>query len=213
MHFEEALAYLGERRHPSDPNYRAACEVVADNLHRLPYRVFIHLPGGLDGNSDPAWDNIKAASEECCSCGNERVFEPRDMRHEFDPSVVEPIVLSVGDTLYIRPIGAPASAAYTKYELVQTTDGFFLSYMADPMSSSINFSSLFQTQGFYLASLVEPLERGGGQPAVIARDLKHIKRIPLVGISAVDPEAGTVTLILDAAVEAFDPDEEEPHTH
>jgi hypothetical protein len=213
MSFEDALAYLREQHYPSEPKYRAACEVVADNLSELPYRVFIHLPGGLSGNNDPEWDAVKAASEECCGCGNERVFEPRDMRHEFESSTTAPIVLSFGDTLYIRPVGAPASAAYLKFEVIDSNGRRFLSYLSDPMSTSIDFNMLFSTPGFYLDDLVEPLERQNGKPAVFARDLKHVQRVPIVAISSIDLEAGTVTLILDAAVEAFDPDQEEAHTH
>jgi len=212
MLFDEALAYLGEPHNPSEPAYREACETVAANLDQLTYRVFIHLPGGLSGNNDPAWNTVKAASEECCGCGNERVFEPRDMRHEFEPSGADPVVLSLGDKVYIRPIGAPQSAAYVKFEIIDA-DGLCLSCLQDPMSSVIDFSSLFSTQGFRLTDLVEPIKRQNGKPAVFVRDQKSVGTIPIVGITAVDLEAGTVTMILDAAVEAFDPDQEEAHTH
>lgn len=207
IRFDDALRIL--RWGPSSADYLAACNVIADNLDRLPYRVFIHLPGGLSGNNDPAWSKVKAASEECCACGNERVFEPRDIRHEFKPSTADPIVMSLGDKLYIRPLGAPASAAYTMFEVIDS-GGLALSYLPDPMSTSINFSDLFSMQGFRLADLVEPLKQQ--EHAVFVRDLKHIKQIPLVGISDVNLEAGTVTLVLDEAIEAFDP-EEETHTH
>jgi hypothetical protein len=208
--FDDALVYLSTQHNPSDPAYLAACEIIADNLDKLTYRLFINLPGGLSGNNDSAWDKVKAASQECCNCGNERVFEPHDMRHEFVPSTADPIVMALGDKLYIRPIGAPASATYVKFEIIET-DGPALSYLADPMSTAIDFSMLFSTSGYRLADLVEPLDRQKGKPAVFARDLKHVKNVPLVAFSSVDLEAGTITLILDDAVEAFDPDAETVH--
>lgn len=211
LQFEEALEYLREQHNPSEPDYRAACEAIADNLDQLPYRVFIHLPGGLTGNSDPAWDRVRSASEELCSCGNERVFEPHDMRHEFEPSSADPVIMTLGDTLYIRPVGAPASAAYMKFEIIDS-DGPALTYLSDPMSTSINFADLFSTRGHRLADLVEPL-RSQDTPPVLVCNLKHVKKVPLVAFSAVNPEAGTITLILDTGVEAFDPDSEKAHAH
>lgn len=213
MSFDGALERLRERPSPSDPAYREACEVVADNLDSLPYRVFIHLPGGLNGNSDPAWRKVKARSEECCSCGNERVFEPRTMRTTFEPAQADPIVLARGDTLYVRPAGAPASATYVMFEVVGTAGEFALRFITDPMSGAFNFNDLFSAQGFRLGQLSDALAGRNGEPAVFARDMKHVKGVPIVGIGAVDPEAGTVTIILDADVETFDPESEEVHAH
>lgn len=213
MSFEAALAYLREQG-PASPGYQEACEVIASNADRVPYRVFIHLPGGMSGNNDPAWDTVKAVSDECCNCGNERVFEPREMRHDFEPSAADPIVLSADKRLYIRPVGAPASAAYMMLEITSSDNGPFLICMADPMSTSFDLGMLFSTPGYYLSDVKGGLDRRQSKPLVMMRDLRHVKDIPVVGITAVDPEGtGTITIVLDAAVEAFDPDQEREHAH
>lgn len=177
-----------------------ACRVIADNLSALPYWVFIRLPGG----NEPAWASVKSASESCSP--NERVFEPLDMRHEFEPSSATPITMALGDKLYIRPLGAPASAAYAQFEVISDANGPVLACAADPTSMYSDVVSLFNTPGFPLAVLAESLKawQKQGEPFVFTRDLKRVKKVPLVAISAIDPEAGAVTLTLDAAVEAFD---------
>ena len=194
--FQDALAYLASRRDPSAPEYREACETVAGNLDQLPYRLFIHLPGGLTGNNDPVWDTVKAASESLCGCGNERVFEPRTMRQEFEQSSAEPIVLGMGDKLYVRPVGAPSSAAYVMFEVIDIGGAAAVSVLHDPMSTTFSLD-LFSTKGFTLAQLADALSRQSS-PAIFVRDLKHVKRVPIVAISAADQEAKTVTILLDA---------------
>lgn len=214
MRVAAALAYLSCHSDPSDPTYLAACKVVADNRAELQYRVFIHLPGGLDGNTDPAWSAVKEASEELCSCGNERVFEPFDMRHEFKASAADPIVMELGDELYVRPVGAPASVAYVRLEVADTPKGVGLIIWSDPMSASIDPVTLLAgPPGYRLSQIEEILSLQDDDPLVLMRDLEHVKKVPILAILATDPEANTVTVLLDAGVEQFDPHAQKVHTH
>lgn len=218
MTFEEALAYLTENPVPAneddwDTVYREACEALAANRDKLTYRVFIHLPGDLRGNSNPAWEAVKAASSELCDCGNERSFEPLDMRHEFQASDAEPVVMSAEDRIYIRAVGAPASSAYMMFELVVAEKGAFWTVMSDPMSTSMDFSLLFSgPKGFPLDTIAEALAKEG-KPVPLTRTIGKIENVPMVAISAVDLTAKTLTFILDAAVEVFDPETEKAHAH
>lgn len=213
MEFEEALRELKGKPKPTDASYHAACEVIADNLDKLQYRLFIHLPGGLNGDTDPAWEKVKAASVECCSCGNERFFEPHNLRDEFVPSTADPIVMAPGRKLYIRAVGAPASSAYFLLEVVQASAGVALTVLEDPLSPSFNFEAIFSTKGFPLEALIEPLQKLQGKPAVLLKGQMQ-GSIPILGIASVDKDKGTFTLILDEAVEAFDPDTEKAtHKH
>jgi hypothetical protein len=199
MQYQDALKYLRESHSPSESRYREACEVVADNLDKLSYRVFIHLPGNVSEDPD-AWVKIKAASWQCCDCGSERIFAPNGMRYEFVPSAADPIEMLFGDTLSIRPIGATASIAPTRFKVGDRSRPYF-SYEYDPTPDSIACADTFSmSSDAPLVNLVRKLE-GQGKPVVVMRDAGHVQRIPLLGVSAVDLKAGTVTLILDAAFE------------
>lgn len=186
------------------------CEIIAAHRDQLTYRVFIHLPGGMNGNDDPSWAAVKAASTELCGCGNERMIEPTTMRSKFVPSETAPVTMGLGDTVYIRPVGAPVNAAYTKFHIEKLGDVVAWTVMDNPMFMVFDIMSLLSGPDSYaLQGLDEAIANEPDRLVV----LKHDGKIPLIGLTGVDLDVSTVTFLLDAAVEVFDPDTEPAHAH
>ena len=208
-----ALDYMSERQDNRTQTYREMCELIVASRDKLSYRVFIHLPGGLSGNNDSSWDAIKASSRELCSCGNERVIEPLNMRGTFVSSDDEPVVMGLGDKVYIRPIGAPASAAYVLFQIQEADDGHVIwTFLDDPMSTAVNFMDLLGgPKGYELNKLKSAIDGESTRPVPFMKGTDA--PIPIVGIQSVDVTAKTVTLILEAGVEMFELDEEPVHQH
>jgi len=195
---DEALAYLREARNPAEPAYLVACNTLAANLEALPYRVFIRLPGGLAGNTDSAWDAVRAVSRELCGCGNERMFDQHGLRSEFEPSTAEPIIMKLGDQRDFVPLGAPASSAYLRLWVMERADGLALAYQLDP--ALFRSENLFFTHAYDFSRLKRAVD--GPVPAVFSLE-NSAGTTPVCLASAVDLTAGTITITLDAAVEAL----------
>ncbi len=208
---DQALAYMSGTPQDNQTNtYRLMCEIIAAHRDQLTYRVFIHLPGGMNSNNDPSWAAVKAASTELCGCGNERMIEPTTMRSEFVPSETTPVTMGLGDTVYIRPVGAPVNAAYTKFHIVKLDDVVVWTILDNPMFMAFDIMSLLSGPcGYTLPDLDKVIARKSDHLVVLKNDGK----IPLIGLTGVDLDASTVTFLLDAAVEVFDPDTEPTHAH
>lgn len=177
--------------------YREALEYLVDHRDTLPYRVFIVLPGGLGGNSDPAWDKVKAGSHERCSCGNERAIMPANPRMEYEAG--EKVTIKPGEMIYLRPVGGDRESAYVRFE--NDSQNRALSYLLDPFGPLVLSIDIFDTKGWYLDSLAEI----AGPTAVLSIHIKDMKT-PLVRFDSVDLETGSVVLELDKDVEVFDPE-------
>lgn len=177
--------------------YREALEFLVDHRADLKQRVYIVLPGGLSGNSDSAWDKVKAGSDERCSCGNERVIVPLDPRREFQTRN-ETVVISSAPT-YIRPTGGDRESCYM---MLQIEEGA-LTFMNEPFAPFVLSMSLFSRDGY-------PLDKLAGVVAQKPTMYTGKQNTPLFQIVAVDQAAGTLTIDLDKDVESFDPDKEKP---
>jgi hypothetical protein len=181
--------------------YRAALEYLVDNRDLLKHRVFIVLPGGLGGNTDPVWDKVKAGTEERCSCGNERVILPSNLRTNYEPGAS--VTVKPGETVCLRPVGGDRESAYVSF--TNDTEAGALTYVLDPYAPLILSADLFSTRGFMLSDLA----RVAGPEAVLSL-VKNKVSTPIARFAAVDLPAKTVTIELDKDIEAFDPDQEKP---
>ena len=202
MDLQSALAYLATTCGPSvDPEFLAACNAVAQDIADLPYQIFIQLPGGMSGNQDPAWDQVRAASHETCGCGIERFFEPAEMRHEYEMSDCEPVIMHVGDTIYLKPVGASNQSAYTRLRLDGQDGRVPGTFGSDPAVQNV-FCPNPDIPAYEIGVLAEGLIKQQS-PILLMRNLKSIDNVPVLGITAVDLEERTITIVPDAALEAF----------
>ena len=187
--------------------YLAACKYLVQHRDTLPYRVFISLPGGLNGNNNPEWNEVKAGSEEHCTCGNERVINPGNIRSEFRAANTDSIVISSGTPVYIRPIGGDNASAYIMLQIKHAV----FTFLQDPFAPLLLSLDLLSTKGYDLKKLAEIIS-SQPEPPVMFTAVEGSK-VPIFAINAVDAAAQTVTITLDEAVEAFDPDKEtDKHT-
>jgi len=179
--------------------YREALEYLVEHRDELKYRVFIVLPGGLGGNSDPVWDKVKNGSDERCSCGNERTIMPSNPRTVYEAGTK--VTLKRGDRVYLRPIGGDRESAYVRFE----NDDEALTFILDPCAPLVFSMDLFSTQGWRLEKLA-----GIAGPEAILNFVKNNVKTPIARFDSVDLAAGTVTIELDKDIETFDPDTEKP---
>ncbi len=189
-----------------DPNaapnaYRQALEYLVDHRDQLKYRVFIVLPGGLDGNSSSEWDKVKAGSDERCSCGNERVILPANPRTTYEAGIK--ISLKPGDKVCLRPIGGDRESAYVSFE--NNAQDRSLTFILDPCAPFVLTLDIFNTKGWLLDKLA-----GIAGPKAILTFVKHDVQTPIARFDAVDLTTGTVTIELDRDIESFDPEKEKP---
>jgi hypothetical protein len=208
-HTEEALRVV--KTAPNDEfEYLAACHFLATHRDELTHRVFICLSGGLSENNDPRWEEIKQNSQERCSCGNERVILPGNPRTTFEASSGSVVVVSPKCAVYLKPIGGDKESAFLKLWIIDKA----LAFMADPCAPLVLSMDIFSTQGYPLAQLAKILPEEAA-PLLMTVEEKDGAKIPLLVITAVDPVAQTVSITLDAAVEAFDPESapENPKNH
>lgn len=204
MTLTEALAFLHTNSGPSsDPQFLEACKTVAAHIDELPYRLFFQLPGGLSGNSDPAWDAVKAASHQTCDCGNERFFEPVDLRTDFEPADGEPVTLKVGEKIYFKPAGSTNQSAYSMLELVAEGEHTLLIPTSNPLVENVGalLGFLLGRKGFPLSAIQDYLAKEE-QPVMMC-PLSSKRDVPIFKIIGVDVDAQTVTFIADAGVEVF----------
>lgn len=180
--------------------YLEACTYLAENRDRLPYRVFIDLPGGLSGNSDPRWARVKELTEERCSCGNERTILPLNPRTEYVRSETAAIVVAKGAKVYVKPLGGDKASTYMELEIIDTPKGPAFTFHADPFGPFLLSADMFSSQGYMLSVLAGALAKQT-QPAVM---FTGKTKTPLFAIESADPVAGTLTIALDKDVETFD---------
>lgn len=189
-----------------EEKYRKACEYLVDHSSELPCQVFIEIPGGLSGNQNTDWDNVRAGSTERCDCGNERVIIPSNPRTEYEPSTSGKIVVNGQEGIYLKPIGGDKASTYFKLWI---QDGA-LAFMPGPFAPLVFSMDLFVTKGYKLDMLAELLPTEPEPPIMITTVGKH--KIPVFAINSVDLESESVTLTPDANVENFNPDDH-PHHH
>lgn len=188
--------------------YLDACTYLAEHRDQLPYRVFIDLPGGLSGNSDPRWARVKELTAERCSCGNERTILPLNPRVEYVRSEAATLVVAKGAKVYLKPLGGDKASTYMELEIIDTPKGPAITFQSDPFGPLLLSMDMFSTQGFMLSQLAEVLPKQT-QPAVM---FNGNPKTPLFAIDAADPVAGTLTIALDKDVETFDPSTwQDPH--
>lgn len=181
--------------------YLEACTYLAEHRDDLPYRVFIDLPGGLSGNSDPRWARVKELTEERCSCGNERTILPGKPRAEYVRSEAQPVVVTKGQTVYLKPVGGDKASTYISLDIEDTPQGPAFTFHADPFGPLLLSADMFSSKGYMLAQLAEVLPKQD-KPAVMVGGKQ---KTPLFAIDSADPVAGTMTIALDKDVEVFDP--------
>lgn len=178
--------------------YRAALEFLVDHRGDLKQNVYIVLPGGLCGNSDPAWQKIKAGSDERCSCGNERVIVALNPREKF-LTRNQTVLISPTTPAYLRPIGGDRESCYMKVEIEEGA----LTFLNAPFAPIVLTADLFVRTGYPLAKLAMVVDQ---KPTLFTGK----QNTPLFQIVAVDQTAGSLTIDLDQDVETFDPDKEKP---
>ncbi len=200
---QEAIEALAKNT-CGDNVYLQACEFLVSNRDQLTYGIYINLPGGLRGNSDSTWDQVKAGSEERCSCGNERVIMPLNIRREFSLSSLEPIIISPGMEVYLKPVGGDLASTY--FKLWIENEG--LAFMGNPFAPLVFSFDLLSTKGYTLEMLAEALPAQPKPPVMMTG-----KKIPVFVINSVDLETSSVTISLDDAVESFDPPSESGLKH
>lgn len=203
MTFSEALAYLSGNSGPSnDPLFREACETVAANIAELQYRIFFQLPGGLSGNDDSAWEAVKEASHPTCNCGNERFFEPLDVRQEFQPAASGPVTLKMGERMFIKPKGSTNQSAYSLLELVKDPNGAHLVPTSNPLVENVGIALdwLFGRKGYPINMFEKVLP--GNEP-ILKCKLASDRAVPVIQIIGADVNTQTLTFVPDAGVEMF----------
>ncbi|MEK6863767.1 MAG: hypothetical protein AABX27_00575 [Nanoarchaeota archaeon] len=190
---------IGLSQETSDASaYLSACEYLAQHREELTQRVYVQLPGGLRGNSDPRWDKVRENSESRCGCGNERVIFPGNPRTKYEPSDLGEIVISPENAAYLKPVGGDKESAYVKLWI----EGDSLAFMCEPFAPLVLTPDIFSTKGYKLEQLAEVLPKQKKPPVfAIGRE-----KAPIFGINAVDVAARNVTITLDKAVESFNPD-------
>jgi hypothetical protein len=200
---QDAIGVVNQQDSSSN-DYRLACEYLIDHRDELQQRIFIILPGGLGGNSDSEWEAVKSGSDERCSCGNERVITPLNPRTEFEAASVQ-LVIKPGKPVYLKPVGGDKISAYLCLEI----KGEALTFFEDPFAPLVLTMDLFGTKGYELQQLADVLP-GQPKPPVFKRVLGGTP-VPIFAINAVDVGSNTVTITLDSAVEAFNPEEMTGH--
>lgn len=196
-----------------EARYLDACSTVIDHRAELTHAVYICLPGGLGGNSDPRWDRIKQNSVERCSCGNERVIVPANPRTEFEASASEPVVVA-GDLdhcVYLKPVGGDKESTYLALWIGDSGGGKALAFMQEPFAPFVFSPSMLAPPCYPLGKLAEILPRQT-KPAIMYTGKT---KTPVFAIRSVDPAAGTATIVLDKDVTVLTPEEqaEEGHKH
>lgn len=181
--------------------YLEACTYLAEHRDKLPYRVFIDLPGGLSGNSDPRWARVKELTEERCSCGNERTILPLNPRTEYVRSEAATVVVTKDAKVYVKPVGGDKASTYLELEIIDTPNGPAFTFHADPFGPMLLSIDMFRSQGYMLSKLAEVLPKQS-EPAVM---FSGKAKTPLFAIESADAVAGTLTIALDKDVETFDP--------
>jgi len=188
--------------------YRTRCEYLIDHASELPCQVFINLPEGLFGNTDPKWDKVRAGSKERCSCGNERVIVPSNPRTKYEPSTLGQIVVSGKAGVYLRPIGGDKASAYFKLWI----ESGGLAFINDPLAPPVFNVDIFSIKGYALDKLAEVLPKQTKPPVMVKPVGDH--KVPVFAINSVDVKAQTATVTPDANVEVFNPDDyPDSHKH
>lgn len=181
-----------------EASYLAALEYLAEHRGELTQRVYVQLPGGLRGNSDPRWNRIKENSESRCGCGNERIILPGNPRSEYVPSDLGEVVVSPDNAVYLKPVGGDKASTYLKLWI----KGDGLVFMEEPFAPLVLTPDIFSTKGYKLERLAEVLTRQKKPPVFIIGKEKS----PIFAITAVDAVAKAVKVTPDKAVESYNPD-------
>lgn len=200
----EAIQYItGVGYREGEDAYRDACEFLTDHCDELTQHVYIDLPGGLSGNSDPAWTKVKEGSEERCDCGNERVILPGNPRKTFEPSPDGPHVMNrAHPVVYLKPRRGTKASTYCKLTL--HSDELCLEYLLEPFAPLVFSMGIFTRPGWMLENLVDPIRRHNG--CLVVSHSKY--KMPICALNAVDGDEPSVTLTPDKDVEFLT--EEEP---
>src|SRR3989338_7999963 len=135
--------------------YLEACEYLVENRNSLTHRIYINLPGGLSGNTDPRWNKVKEGSDERCGCGNERVVLPGNQRTTFEVSESGAVIVSPENAVYLKPVGGDKASTYMK---LWVEDGA-LAFMSDPFAPLVLTLDIFSNKGYKLDMLAEVLPK------------------------------------------------------
>ncbi len=194
---EQSIGIVGKgvSEEVSVMDYKAACEYIIRNRSSLTYRVFIELPGGLSGNSNPDWTYVKENSASRCNCGNERIILPANLRTEYEPGSQQLIVSPKGE-IYLKPIGGPKSSAYIKFWIENEALGFLL----NPFNPN-GLDAVFP-KGYLLDKLSEGVKNSHGNLMAFTND----GHIPIFSFNEVIIKDLTVKLTPDKDVESFNPE-------
>lgn len=179
--------------------YRDACEFLVDHRGELTQQVYIDLPGGLSGNTDPAWTKVKDESEARCGCGNERVILPENPRIKFEPSPNGPQVMNAEKpVVYLKPKGGTKASTYCT--LTFHPDERCLEYMMEPFAPLVFTPDIFSRPGWKLDDLVEPVSRHRDDNPLVIKHSKY--KMPICALNAVDNgSTPSVTITPDKDVE------------
>jgi len=196
----EALAELqglAESRPINVERYRALCEVIIDHRNELTHRVYINTPD----NIDPRWARVRENSDSRCGCGCDRVILPGNPRKTLEAAAGEPMVLSQdGNKVYLKSVGGDKSSTHMALWIEASDEGEkMLCFTSNPFAPFVLSVSMFSTPGFKLSKLAEVLPKQTKPPVMVSGK----EETPLFAILAVDPDAGTVTISLDRAVECL----------
>lgn len=206
--FDDAMEYICnlQRLGYDQEKYFEALTSISENLDLLPFPVYFELPGGLGGNADSKWDDIRASSVERCSCGNERMFMPETMRKEFLPSASERVI-NFGEKINFKPVGGDKASTYLQIEI--TEHG--MEFLPTPFAPLVLTPDMFSRKGFELEALANAVAIQK-TPPVMTTTVGEFT-IPLFGLKAVNTKSKSITITKDVGIEIFtDQDEVRVHT-
>lgn len=212
----DAIAYVEQEHTRGEPDtalYLSACETIVADRDKLTLPVRIRVPGDCGtANTDPAWDNVRAASESDCGCGNERVIYPTHMREEFKASGSAPITLRDGMEIYLKmkgddDMGALVALSIEAGHFVIENDPFSLPDLGGMIAQMLGLGGA-PAMGAKISDLAEALKKSEKGMLVFDRgNPKH--KVFIFAITAIDAEQGTVEITLDELVSSF-ADEQDP---
>lgn len=205
---QDAIDYIeGVRvqKHPKDnERYRQACVSLVEHKAELTQNVFIIVTGGEQEASHPDWGVVCANSESLCSCGTVRVIHPDNLRMQYERSSADPMVISKENPVYLRPIGGIKTSALVKLSI----KGARVGVLEDPFRMFL-LQDLFSSPGADLEKIDQALKNKS-----LITVVPHMgSGQPIFEFVSVDMEANTATIVLDKAIECFDPDAESEFDH
>jgi len=205
MDLETALQAISAGPHNDEEVFRLAAEYLVDHRDLLKHRVFIDIPdpnGRLTTNLDAKWTKIKEGSTARCACGNERIIMPLTMRSEFVGIIGEQIVLTVGQQIYIKPLGGDKQSTYLNLVMVKKNGDLYAALYINPFDQMINLTTIFDgPSAVRVPELIEEAQEDGDLVLYMHDSNFEIPILKFVGATK-----DSLSIRLDTAVEAFQPE-------